>query len=259
MLHSHYQGINIGQGVRSLPGWKLAVYLYLIDGLLIDCGPAIMKGRITKFLRDKHLEQVALTHIHEDHAGMAAWLQQQMKVPIYLHEKSIPDARQKGQYRLYRRITWGQRPAFDPQPMPSRLVTDKYDFEVIDSPGHMRYHNVFYEKNQGWLFSGDLFLSPKPLGANYDDNMQEAIATLQEILTRDFTTLFCAHCGVVHDGSAMLQKKLDYLLELQDKVNTLRQQGLDNHAIDKRLNPRQPSVTRFSHGEWSSYHMINTL
>ncbi|NLV21716.1 MAG: MBL fold metallo-hydrolase [Syntrophomonadaceae bacterium] len=259
LISSQYKDIIIGQGIRSLPGWKMAIYLYVIDGLLIDCGPESMKGSISKFLQEKHIEQVALTHIHEDHSGMAAWLQRQMNVPVYLHEKAIPKAKRKAKYRLYRHITWGERPAFNPQPMPERLVTDKYTFDVIDSPGHMRYHNIFHEKNQGWLFTGDLYIGTKPLGASYDDNMLETIATINKILALDFDMIFCAHSGVVQNGKAMFQKKLDFLLEIQDKVNVLRQQGLDNHEIDKRLNPQKLPVTFFSRGEWSSYHMVNTI
>jgi glyoxylase-like metal-dependent hydrolase (beta-lactamase superfamily II) len=70
-----------------------------------------MKGPIIKFFQEKHIEQVALTHIHEDHTGMAAWLQRQKNIPIYLHEKAIPEAKQRAQYRLYRRIIWGKRMA----------------------------------------------------------------------------------------------------------------------------------------------------
>ena len=256
---SQYMDIIIGQGIRTLPGWKMGVYLYLVDGLLIDCGPEIMKGPIGKFYRERRIEQVALTHIHEDHSGMAAWLQQQMNVPVYLNEKAIAEAKRKGKLRLYRRLTWGQRPAFDPLPMPQRLVTDKYTFDVIDAPGHMHYHNIFHEKKQGWLFSGDLYLGTKPVGACFDDNMLETIDSLQTILMLDFDTIFCAHAGVVENGKAMFQKKLDFLLGIQPKVHDLRQQGLDNHAIDKRLYPQKLPVTVFTRGEWSSYHMVNTI
>jgi len=55
----------------------------------------------------------------------------------------------------------------------------------------------------------------------------------------------------------MFQKKLDFLLGVQDKVNALRQQGLDDYEIDKRRYPRKPFVTIVSWGEWSSYKGVN--
>jgi glyoxylase-like metal-dependent hydrolase (beta-lactamase superfamily II) len=143
--------------------------------------------------------------------------------------------------------------------MPERLMTDKYILDVIDAPGHTRYHNIFHEKNQGWLFTGDLYIGTKPVGATYDENMQDIIATIKEILTLDFDLIFCAHSGRVQDGKAMFKKKMDFLLGVQDKVNRLRQQGMDDYEIDKRLYPRKSPVTIVSRGEWSSYNIVNTI
>lgn len=256
---SQYQDILIGQGIRSIPGWSFSVYLYVVDGLLIDTGPESLKGPISNFIQENRIEQVALTHIHEDHSGMAAWLQRHMDVPIYLHEKAVPEAKLKGKYGLYRHLSWGKRPVFEPQPMPEQLKTNKYSFDVIDSPGHMPYHNIFHEKNQGWLFTGDLYLGTKPVGACYGENMQDTIASINEILKLDFDRVFCAHSGMVQDGKAMFQKKLNFLLDIQDKVNTLRKQGLNDYEINKRLYPKKLPITIVSRGDWSSYNLVHTI
>lgn len=258
LARSQFKDVVIGQGAGSLLGWKLAVYLYVVDGLLIDTGPEILKGDSIKFFQENQIEQVALTHVHEDHSGMAFWLERR-KIPIYLHEKAIPEAQRKAKYRLYRRLVWGQRPAFDPQAMPKVLKTGKYTFDVIDAPGHARYHNIFHENNQGWLFTGDLFVGTKPKVAFNSENMQETIATIKKILILDFDTVFCAHSGVISDGKAMFQKKLDFLLEVQEKVNALRRQGLDDHKIDKKLYPQRLPITIASRGEWSSYNIVSTI
>ena len=94
---------------------------------------------------------------------------------------------------------------------------------------------------------------------SYYNTKTNYIATIHEILTLDFDTIFCAHAGVVQNGKAKFQKKLDFLLEIQEKVHALRQQGLDNHEIDRRLYPNKSSVAIFSRGEWSSYHLVNTI
>ena len=36
----------VGQGVRSLPGWEMSVYWYLIDGLLIDRGDLMILSNL---------------------------------------------------------------------------------------------------------------------------------------------------------------------------------------------------------------------
>ncbi|UZM96984.1 MBL fold metallo-hydrolase [Lysinibacillus sp. MHQ-1] len=58
------------------------------------------------------MEQIALTHSHEDHAGNAAWLQQQMDIPIYLHRESLQACTKKGDYPLYRQALWGGAASF---------------------------------------------------------------------------------------------------------------------------------------------------
>jgi len=115
---SKYWDITIGRGVCSLLGTTIIVYLYVIDGLLIDSGPRRLKRESSKFFQEHQIDQVVLTHVHEDHSGMAAWLQRKMQVPVYLHEMTIPRAQKRGKYLFYHYLMWGNRPAFDPQPFP---------------------------------------------------------------------------------------------------------------------------------------------
>ena len=256
---SKYWDITIGRGVCSLLGTTIIVYLYVIDGLLIDSGPRGLKRESSKFFQEHQIDQVVLTHVHEDHSGMAAWLQRKMQVPVYLHEMTIPRAQKRGKYLFYHYLMWGNRPAFDPQPFPEVLTTGKYTFDVVDSPGHMKYHQVFHERNQGWLFTGDLYVRPNPFVAFYDENMKDTVASLQKLLQLDFDTVFCAHSGVVENGKAMLQEKLNYLLNFQEKVEGLRRQGLTDREIDQKLFPKIPLITKVSRGEWSSYNIVSTI
>lgn len=260
MLKSlQYKDITIGQGACSLLGMQIIIYLYVVDGLLIDCGAKKLKREGSRFFLEQQIEQVALSHLHEDHSGMAAWLQKEMGVPVYLHEMALPDAREKGKYPFYRHLMWGNRPRFAPEPIPDVIKTEKYSFDIIDSPGHTKYHKVLHEKNQGWLFSGDLFVTPKPLVALYEEDMQDTIASLQKLLQLDFDTVFCAHKGVVENGKDALQQKLDFLLNLQLKVEELRQQGLTDRDIDRKLYPEIPLITKVSKGQWSSYNIVSTI
>lgn len=259
MKTSRYSNIIIGQDERSLLGWRLGIYLYIIDGLLIDTGPYSLRQSSSGFFMENHLQQAALTHVHEDHTGMAAWLQKELRVPVYLHEQSIPFAQKKARYGLYHHLIWGKRPPFYPQPIPDILITDHYTFDVIDSPGHCPYHKVFHEKNQGWLFTGDLYVGNRQIVAYYDENMKDTIASIQKILRLEFDTVFCSHSGVIENGHKMFRQKLDFLLDLQDRVNELRRQGLTDQEIDRKLYPRVLLITRVSRGEWSSYNMISTI
>ena len=256
---SNYQGISIGEGICSLLGTKIKVFFYIVDGLLIDTGPSVLAKESRVFFKNNHIEQVALTHVHEDHTGMAGWLQKNMGIPIYLHKDVISDALQEGSYPLYRHFMWGKRPAFQPEAVPEQLSTSKHILTVIDAPGHTAAHNIYHEKEEGWLFTGDLYLGTRQIVAFYEEDISQTIATIKMILELDFDTVFCAHSGVWQDGKKLFQQKLDYLEDLQWKVNNLKNQGLNSRQIDARLFPARLPITYVSRGEWSSNNIIRTL
>lgn len=256
---TNYQDISIGQGSASLLGSKIRIFLYVVDGLLFDTGPSSLARHSSEFFQNNVIEQVALTHVHEDHCGMAAWLQDSKKIPVYLHKESLAYAQQQGAYPLYRRIMWGKRPSFQAEAVSQQLSTSKYSFNVIDAPGHSAAHNVFHEKSQGWLFTGDLYLGTKPIVAFYEEDMSQTIASIEMILQLDFDTIFCAHSGVWQDGKKLFQQKLTFLQELQAKVNDIRRQGINSKQIDAILFPKKQLITYISRGEWSSLNMIRTL
>lgn len=255
----NYKDIIIGHGSCGLLGTKIKINLYLVDGLLIDTGPFRLRKDSIDFFNSHKIEQVALTHVHEDHSGMAYWLQKHQGVPIYLHSKAIENAQKKGRYRLYRYLIWGKRKPFNPQPMPRIIETEKYTFETIEAPGHTGFHHAFYEKDQGWLFTGDLYLNEKVIIALYEENMQQTITTLENLLKLDFETVFCTHAGVVARGKEQLKKKLAFLIELQGKVDEYRTRGFTDKEIDKIFYPKRLPISTVSRGEWSTYNIIHTI
>ncbi|WP_019849485.1 MBL fold metallo-hydrolase [Desulfitobacterium sp. PCE1] len=256
---SKYKDIIITHGLCSGLSIKMNVYIYLVDGLLFDTGPSTLQKGTAKFFSQQTIEQVALTHVHEDHSGMAHWLQKNKLVPIYLHSEAIKTAEKRGKYRLYRRLIWGGREPFYPQAMPKVIRTERYTFEAIEAPGHTEFHHVFYEQDQGWLITGDLYIGRKVLLALYEENMLQMIATLEKVLQLDFDTMFCSHAGVVLKGKEKMRQKLDFLTELQGKVRELRAKGLTDGEIDKIIYPKKQAIKTLSGGEWSSYNIIHTI
>ena len=115
---------------------------------------------------------------------------------------------------------------FSAFPIPKTISTGKYTFEVFDTPGYVKCHNVFFERNQGWLFSGDLYVSTKLKVCFFEVNKKQTIATIEKLLDLDFDTIFRAHSGVVENGKVVLLNKLDFLKELQERFNALCKQGL---------------------------------
>lgn len=57
----------------------LSVCFYEIDHLLFDTGAPSQRKHLKKYLMDRPLEQVVVSHHHEDHTGMADWLERKKK------------------------------------------------------------------------------------------------------------------------------------------------------------------------------------
>lgn len=254
-----YQDIQFAKEVCYVGDNETKVFVYNVDGLLIDCGPQSRAEQLRPWFREQDIKQVALTHNHEDHSGNARWLQDELKVPVYLHELAIPYAHEEGAYPVYRHDMWGNRHPFDPQPMPETITTGKYTFRTLDTPGHALYHTCFYEPNQGWLFTGDLYLGTRLLVCFFEENIRQTIDTIGGLLKLDFDTIFCAHAGVIENGKVRLQKKYDHLRELQEQVAALRAAGKTDREIDDELNGFGLDITPLSGGEWSSYNIIRTI
>ena len=87
-----YKEIQFAKEVCYVGDNETKVFVYNVDGLLIDCGPQSRAEQFRPWFREQNIKQVALTHNHEDHSGNARWIQDELKVPIYLHELAIPYA-----------------------------------------------------------------------------------------------------------------------------------------------------------------------
>ena len=64
------EAIRLGYGPIGRP--FMSVYLYILDGLVIDTGQRHMQKAVIQLLDKKKLHQILLTHHHEDHSGNAA-------------------------------------------------------------------------------------------------------------------------------------------------------------------------------------------
>lgn len=256
---SNFQDVVCGHGTVSIPGVKMHVRLYIAGGLLIDTGPASLLKHTKKFFRQKKIEQVALTHIHEDHAGAAPWIKENLDVPVYLRSESIEEALQPTHVQLYRRILWWNRGAFQAEIIPGQITAGKYVFDCIDSPGHHPYHTVLHEKNMGWLFSGDIFVRSRPQISYLDENSSDYISTLHKLLKLDFDTLFCGHAGIFTDGKKKLEIKLEHYESIKERVLALSRQGYSVREVAEILYPKKDLWTIVSRGDWSAYHLISTI
>ena len=238
---------------------KLTVSVFMIDGMLVDTGPAKKKAELFSLFNQWDIAKVVLTHHHEDHTGAAHWLQTNKDVPIYIHESGINDCEAKMKLPPYRKVFWGERDSFSPEPLGNTFSTENYDWDVIHTPGHAHDHIVLLNKEKGWLFGGDLYVQPKPKSLFAFESVPEIIESLKKVLTYDFDTYICSHAGIRLNGKRDIEKKLSYLEEVQGEVLLLSQKGMTPRAIRKQLFPKRHPMHYVSFFENSPKYIVNSI
>lgn len=254
-----YHGVKIFQGRVSIGGLaSINTFAFLWGGSMIDTGPSRLEKALFPLLADCRVDRVLLTHFHEDHSGNAARLQRERGMPVFVSPGSLDICRRDAVIPLYRRYVWGGRKKFGPTPLGGDVETGEGTLEVLDTPGHSDDHVCFLDKRKGFVFTGDLFVTPRTRTIMRYESVPGIIRSIRLLLREDFNTLFCAHVGVVEKGREMMESKLDYLERLSEEVLKLHQSGASVGQIDRRLFKRQ-FLTYFSGGEWSSRHIITSI
>ena len=236
------------------------VFMYYMDGMLIDTGPPNAKQELILFYQSSDIDFVCLTHSHEDHSGTAPWLKKNMNVPIYAHEKAAETYEKPGDYPVYRQKIWGLREeGFHVEPVKRKMQSNRYTWKVIDSPGHSEDHIALLNEDTGMMFSGDLFVSPKTKLIMNTESIPDTIASLRRILTHDFDELFCGHAGYIKNGKEMIKLKLDNLEHLSYEIIEQHQKGFTIEEINETLFPKKYPLIDISDHEWDSIHIVRSV
>lgn len=236
IVHSKADQVNLYKvGVSYLGKPIKPVYFFEIDGLLIDTGPSLAKYAIASTVQQLDVSQILLTHTHEDHSGNAAMLKELLGVPVYGHILSMEIMAQGFDILPYQKAMFGPAGRLTIRPTDRKIETDSYSFEVIHTPGHAPEHIALYERNKGWLFSGDLFVAEKIKYFRKHESMSDQIKSLKKLVRLDFDLLFCNHNPQLKDGKPKLIRKLHYFEELYGHIKEQHKKGLDTEEIMKAL------------------------
>ena len=258
-MQESINGVKSGNGSITFLNIKLNVYVYFVDGILIDTGAQSIAKEYLSFFNQLKIDQVALTHYHEDHSGCASFLQQNYKVPILMNTMKIDACRKKADYPMYRKLFWGKRKPFEGTEIQSIFTSAHAKWDVIETPGHSDDHLSFLNRQTGQLFTGDLYCQERTKVVLREESIPTIIHSLKRVLTYDFDEVFCCHAGFLKKGRIALQRKLDYLLDIQERVIKEYKEGKPPEQINKILFPKNYSITKFSRGEWDSIHIINSI
>ncbi len=237
-------GMRFGYGYIGRP--FMNVYCFSVDGMLIDTAQSLMRKHVMDFVNHQSIHYILLTHYHEDHSGNAAAIQQSLNVPVYGHP--ITKNKLHNGYKIlpYQHVMWGKTEKVGVNSFPDIIEGEQIRLEPIHTPGHSKDHTVFYERNQGWLFSGDLFLSERIKYFRSDENFHETVNSLKKVLSLDFESLFCAHKPQVVKGKEKIRQKLEFLENFQGEVSHLYQQGYDVKSVAKQLTLKEDLLVKYA-------------
>ena len=264
--HKAVDVFKFGYGLFGKP--QMYVHCFWVDGLLIDTGQSNARKSVLTALRDKTIEQIFITHHHEDHTGNLHVLQKQLQCPAYAHPLCVELMKNPPSISFAQWITWGRRPAnFKIQPSKHQIQTSNYTFEIIPIPGHSTDHTCLYERNQGWLFSADLYANDFIRYFMKGESMYQQIQSIHKILKLDFDTLFCSHNPQLENAKERLRAKVQFFEDFYGRVLMYYNRGItDAELILQELakqglvDLRKDKVSRLvSGGKLSTLNMVEAV
>ncbi len=245
---------------RSVLGWPLFWGgAYLVDGLLVDCGPPATARQLVQTLRGHRVEGLVVTHHHEDHHGAAAWLRKERGIVPRVPAPALPLLADGFIVETYRRLVWGKPPRIVAEPLGSEVQTRTLRLAVVPTPGHSADHVCFFEPERGWLFTGDLFLAERLRYLRDDEDLRALIDSLHTVARLPVKQVFCAHRGLVRDGPAALRRKAENLEALWARARDLLARGVDEAEIARRVVGPEGFLTWFSLGRFSARNFVRAV
>jgi len=200
------------------------VAAYLVEGLLIDTGCRHTAEELAEFLEGKYLKLAVNTHHHEDHVGANHILMEKLGIKIFASDKSIPFINRATEMPPYREVVWGYPEPTQVDPLPDRIETDHFRFDV-------------------------------------EDDITETVRSMRKLidLETDKLILFTSAGKVVEDGREALQSCIEYFQDLSQRAKQLEGQGLSAGAIRDKIFGRETSLAGPSEGDFSAENMIRAV
>ncbi|MGB0523571.1 MAG: MBL fold metallo-hydrolase [Flammeovirgaceae bacterium] len=248
----------------SWPFGKPSMYshIYFVDGLLLDTGHSNMKQAVLAHIQPLPVEQIFLTHHHEDHTGNLQALQAYFSCKSFASTRCVELMRKPPKISFAQKLTWGDRPPnFNITAYTNPYFdTEHYRFEIVSIPGHAEDMVCLYEANQGWLFSADLWVNHYIRFFMRPESMKQQINSMKRVVKLDFEVLLCSHNPQFSDGKKKLQRKIQFMEDFYGQVAQFYHQGLSTSAIVKAMNLKESWPIRImSGGELSTLNMVKSV
>ena len=236
------------------------VYAFFVDGLLIDTGFTHGRDRFLELLDTLHPEIIVNTHHHEDHTGNNFWMTKKYGLLPLAHPKTSSYLQTPAQWvPFYRRVVWGCPQPTKTGQVDSEIRSSKFCFLVIPTPGHTDDHICLYEPNEGWLFSGDLFIGEQLRYLRDDEDIYSVLDSLKKIASLQPKMMFCSFSGIIDRAKDAIHQKIDYLENLKDDIEKGLQQGLSPQEVRRNLLGEGDRFRFVTGGQISKQNLINAF
>ena len=255
--HEDLEAIRVG---RFKHGIFTSFIVYRLGGTLIDCGPNNQWRYVKPFVQEKPLEQLILTHHHEDHSGNAAAIKKLTGITAIAPEPTrelikVPLANST----FAQKLIWGTPGLIEADPLSETLTTSGGEpITKIFAPGHASDMHCYVLPERGWLFSADLYIANRLKIIRADENVSTLLESIRKVLSHDFETILCPHRGVVPDGKKRLQEKHDFIVNLADQAQTLTHKGHGLIDVTERLLGKEDWVAKMSFYDFSKRNLIRS-
>lgn len=216
------------------------VYMYYFDGLLIDTGMRHARNEVCQIFQNHDVQKIVLTHHHEDHSGNVAYLMKHFNIHAYAHPLAVDIIKKGYKVSPLASLVNGEVERAYMHPLEEKsFSTYKYSVFPIYTPGHCNDHYCYYVPEQGWLFSGDIYVADKIKYFVYYEDFGKQIRSLQKLIALDFDVLFCSHNPKTINGKQHLINKLQFFIDFYEKTIALHQKGMKPGEILKTLGMKE--------------------
>ncbi len=254
--HQDLEAIRVG---RFNMGINTTFIVYRLGKTVFDTGPSNQWKYVKGFIEEKPLEQLILTHHHEDHSGNAGAIKKMTGVTPLAPEITASILRKGFKIPPVQKIMWGSAGPVETDTVPDRVTLSNGEMATaVFAPGHAKDMTCYLLEDRGWLLSADLYIANHLKFLRNDEDVPTIINSTQNVLKHDFDTIICPHKGIVPEGQKRLQEKLDYLLTLSGKAQHMRNQGINTKEITQRLLGKEGMMSLFSGYNFSKINLIRS-
>jgi glyoxylase-like metal-dependent hydrolase (beta-lactamase superfamily II) len=237
------------------------VAAYLVDGLLIDTGCSYTVEELMSYLETNPPTMVVNTHYHEDHIAANHHIQERFGVNIYAHQEAIPLIGQRLPLFPYQEMVWGYPEPSTVLPIPSIIRTNRFIFEVIETPGHSKDHIVLVERSKGWCFSGDIFVNKTIKTIRPEEDMAITVNSLRRLaaLKTNRLILLTALGRIFDNGREELKSFDSFIQDLAQKALKLKFRGYSVQEIMADLFGGEDPRASLTNNQFSTENLIRSV